>query len=528
MPRVALFDSSLRDGAQAEGITFSVEDKIKILQSLDALGIDYVEAGNPTSNPKDLEFFQRVRGMKLQKARIVAFGSTCHKNCDPAEDMYVNSLLSAQTQAVAIFGKSWDFHVTDIIQTTLEENLRMIRETIRYVKSRDREVIFDAEHFFDGYKASARYAMEALAAAAEGGADCLVLCDTNGGTMPDEIRRIVAAVRARFPKQSVGIHCHNDCGMAVGNSIEAVLAGADHVQGTFLGFGERCGNASLCTILGNLQLKMGYECIPAEKMIELTQTARYIAEVANITLTEKEPYIGRSSFSHKGGMHIDGVNKNPKSFEHIPPETVGNSRRFLMSEVAGRGYLLNKLQKLMPGLTKESEETKRMMERLKELEHEGYQFEGAESSFELRVRKELGRYRPFFEIEDFKIIGEEGRGEAGFSSYAMVKVRVDDEIKVTAAEGDGTVNALDKALRQSLEGFFPALRNIYLTDYKVRILDTREATAAIVRVLIETTDGKEKWSTIGVSTDIIDASLRALVDSLEIKLIKDVEQHVTF
>ncbi len=528
MSKVALFDSSLRDGAQAEGITFSVEDKIKILKSLDALGIDYVEAGNPTSNPKDLEFFQRVGQMRLENAKLVAFGSTCHKGCDPQEDTYVNALLSAQTRAVAIFGKSWDFHVTDIIRTTLEENLRMIRETIRYAASRDREVIFDAEHFFDGYKNHPEYAMQTLAAAREGGASCLVLCDTNGGCMPGEIRRIVAAVKEKFPDVSIGIHCHNDCGLAVGNSLEAVLAGADHVQGTFLGFGERCGNASLCTILGDLQLKMGYECVPKEKMTELTQTARYIAEIANITLTEKEPFIGRSSFSHKGGMHIDGVNKNPKSFEHIPPESVGNSRRFLMSEVAGRGYLLNKLQRLVPNLTKESEETRRMMDRLKELEHEGYQFEGAESSFELLVRKELGKYRPFFEIEDFKIIGEAGGEDTPFSAYAMVKVRVDDQVKITAAEGDGPVNALDKALRESLEGFFPALRNIYLTDYKVRILDTREATAAIVRVLIETTDGREKWSTVGVSTDIIGASLKALVDSLEIKLIKDVEQHVTF
>lgn len=528
MPKVALFDSSLRDGAQAEGITFSVEDKIKILESLDALGIDYIEAGNPTSNPKDLEFFKRAGQMKLHNAKIVAFGSTCHKSCDPAQDAYVNALLSAQTQAVAIFGKTWDFHVTDIIQTTLEENLRMIKDTVHYMRKNGREVIFDAEHFFDGYKSNPQYALKALEAAAEGGASSLVLCDTNGGAMPDEVRRVTAQVKKAFPQTSIGIHCHNDCGLAVGNSLEAVLAGADQVQGTFLGFGERCGNANLCTVLANLQLKMGYECILPDKVVELTQTARYIAEIANITLTEKEPYIGRSSFSHKGGMHIDGVNKNPRSFEHIPPEAVGNSRRFLMSEVAGRSYLLNKLQKLMPGLTKESEETKRMMERLKELEHEGYQFEGAESSFELLVRKELGRYRPFFEIENFKVIGEEGSGEVQFSAYAMVKVRVDGEVKITAAEGDGPVNALDKALRQSLEGFFPALRNIYLTDYKVRILDTREATAAIVRVLIETTDGRDKWSTIGVSTDIIDASLKALVDSLEIKLIKDVEQHVAF
>ena len=320
MSKVVLFDSSLRDGAQAEGITFSVEDKMKILRSLDALGIDYVEAGNPTSNPKDLEFFERARSFPLEHAKLVAFGSTCHKGSAPQEDAYVNALLAAQTPVVAIFGKSWDFHVTDIIRTSLDENLRMIRETVQYVVSQNREVIFDAEHFFDGYKKNPAYAVQTLAAAQEGGASCLVLCDTNGGTMPHEIREIVSAVKERFLGTSIGIHCHNDCGLAVGNSLEAVLAGADHVQGTFLGFGERCGNASLCTVLGDLQLKMGYTCIPQEKMVELTQTARYIAEVANITLTEKEPFVGRSSFSHKGGMHIDGVNKNPKSFEHISPE----------------------------------------------------------------------------------------------------------------------------------------------------------------------------------------------------------------
>lgn len=522
---IELLDSTLRDGAQAEGITFSVEDKIKILLALDQLGIPYVEAGNPTSNPKDLEFFQRAKALQLQQTKLAAFGSTRRRDCRVEEDSFVSDLLLAGTPAVSIFGKSWDFHVTDIIQTTLEENLAMIEDTIRYVKAQGRDVIFDAEHFFDGYKNNAEYAMASLEAAFKGGARVLTLCDTNGGAMPFEIRAIVGAVCERYPDATIGIHCHDDCGMAVANSIEAVKAGARHVQGTFLGFGERCGNANLCTVLANLQTKMEMHCIPEGKLEELTQTARYLAEVANISLTEKEPYVGRSTFSHKGGMHIDGVNKNPKSFEHISPERVGNSRRFLMSEVAGRSYMVKKLQRYAPSLSKDSSETKRIMERMKELEHEGYQFEGAESSFEMIIRKEMGKYRPFFEIEDFKVIGEQARRDGEFSAYALVKINVDGQVKTTAAEGDGPVNALDKALRQSLEVFFPAIGQIHLTDYKVRVLDTK-ATASKVRVLIETTDGKEKWSTVGVSKDIIQASLIALVDSIEVKLLKDIESHI--
>lgn len=522
---VEIFDSTLRDGAQAEGISFSVEDKLKIVKALDALGILYIEAGNPGSNPKDLEFFQRVKEMKLHNAKLTAFGSTRRRNVAVEDDTNVQSLLSANTPAVAIFGKSWDFHVTDIIQTSLEENLTMIQDTVQFFQKKGKEVIFDAEHFFDGYKANSEYAFQALQAAVDGGANCLVLCDTNGGCMPDEIASITEKIKRSF-QVKIGIHCHNDCGLAVANSIIAVDAGAEHVQGTYIGFGERCGNANLSTVIANLQLKKRLSCIPEGNMDILTQTARYVGEVANISISEREPFVGRSAFTHKGGMHIDGVNKASHSFEHINPETVGNERRFLMSEVAGRSMIVKKIQKISPNLTKESEETKQIIDRLKELEHIGYQFEGAESTFELIIRKHLGKFKPFFEIESFKIIGEQPSKDELFSSVAMVKINVEGKKEITAAEGDGPVHALDRALRKALEVFYPELSKVHLTDYKVRVLDTQSATASKVRVLIESTDGKDTWSTVGVSTDVIEASLVALVDSIEVKLLRDLEKKI--
>ncbi|WP_058486616.1 citramalate synthase [Defluviitalea phaphyphila] len=521
--KIAIFDSSLRDGAQGEGISFSVEDKLKIVKTLDELGVAYIEAGNPGSNPKDLEFFNRVKQMKLVNAKLAAFGSTRRRNISVEEDNNVQSLLKADTEVVVIFGKSWDFHVTDILKTSLEENLNMIRETLSFFKDKGKEVIFDAEHFFDGYKANPEYAMKALFAAVEGGADTLVLCETNGGAFPNEIYEITKKVVETFDVK-IGIHTHDDGGMAVANAIMAVEAGATHVQGTFIGFGERCGNANLSTIIGNLQLKKNFECIPKEQMKNLTKVARKIAEIANVSLSDGMPYVGKSAFAHKGGMHIDGVSKSSNSFEHINPELVGNERRFLMSEVAGRTTILSKLQKINPNITKDSKEAKEIIDKLKELEYKGYQFEGAESSFELIVRKQLGKYKPFFELEHFKIIGEQPSENGKFSSTAMIKINVDGEVEITAAEGDGPVNALDKALRKALEVFYPGLKQIHLTDYKVRVLDTKTATAAKVRVLIETTDGEDIWTTVGVSSDIIEASWIALVDSIEYKLIKDIEK----
>ncbi|GAB2881446.1 citramalate synthase [Uliginosibacterium flavum] len=517
--KVFAYDTTLRDGSQAQGVSFSVEDKLRIVRKLDELGIAYIEAGNPGSNPKDLEFFRRLGELNLQHAKITAFGSTCKVGANPAEDGQLASLLGANTPAVAIFGKTWDYHVTAILRTTLDENLRMIRETIAFLKAQGKEVIFDAEHFFDGYKANPDYALQALAAAVEGGADNLALCDTNGGSFPDEIFAITQTVVARFPGVSVGIHCHNDCELAVANSVRAVQAGATHVQGTINGIGERCGNANLCAIIPNLQLKLGCEVIPPANMQTLTTLARFVSEVANMEHNDKAAYVGGDAFAHKGGMHVDAVHKNPISYEHITPDTVGNARKILMSEVAGRATILGKINEIDPTLTKDSPETKTIIERLKELEHEGYQFESAESSFELLVRKMLGKFTPSFELREFKVVVTEPSGN-GINSSAMLKIHVNGEDEITAADGDGPVNALDKALRKALDRFYPELRKVKLTDYKVRVLDSSQASAAKVRVLIESTDSESSWTTIGVSTDVIDASWRALVDAVEYKLAK--------
>jgi len=522
MDKISIFDSTLRDGAQAEGISFSVEDKLKIVKALDEFGVDWIEAGNPGSNPKDLEFFRRAGEMDLRTAKLVAFGSTRRRGIDVMDDNNVQSLLAAKTEAVAIFGKSWDFHVTEIINTTPEENLAMIADTIEFFKREGKQVIFDAEHFFDGYVANPAYAVQTLKAAADAGADWLVLCDTNGGAFPGDVAAVTQAMREMFAVP-IGIHCHNDCGMAAANTVMSVEAGARMVQGTFTGFGERCGNAALCTVIPALQVKHGLACVPEENMPLLAHTARLVAEVANMSLPENAPFVGRAAFAHKGGMHIDGVAKASQSFEHINPESVGNERRVLTSEVAGRSTILRRIQKVKPDIQKDSPETKQIIDALKDLEHQGYQFEAAESTFDLVIRKHLGKYKPFFELVNFKIIGEQPY-DKGRSASAVIKVLVDGKEEITAAEGDGPVNALDKALRKALEVFYPQLASVHLTDYKVRVLDGGEATAAKVRVLIESSDGETSWSNVGVSNDIIEASWVALVDSIEYKLIRDLER----
>ena len=516
--KIWLLDSTLRDGAQGEDISFSVQDKLNIVQILDRLGIDYIEAGNPGSNPKDLEFFERVQALHLNHAKLVAFGSTRRKNEAVEDDRNLRSLLEAQTPAVSIFGKSWDFHVTEIIHTTLEENLRMIEETVAFLKRNGREVIFDAEHFFDGYKRHPEYAMQTLFAAERGGADSICLCETNGGAFPDEVYRIVSEV-VKQVSVPIGIHTHDDGGMAVASSIMAVEAGAVFVQGTLIGFGERCGNANLSTVLSNLQLKRNYECIPPENLHKLMQSCHMISEVSNVQMNKNMPYVGKSAFAHKGGMHIDGVNKAPSSFEHINPESVGNTRRFLMSEVAGRSTLIEKIQRVDAKICREDPVTAQIIGQIKEMEHQGYQFEGADATLEMLIRKQLGNYHPFFKVEKFKTMGEQQNGEENPSASAMVKVVVNGQSEMTAAEGNGPVNALDSALRKALERFYPILQTVHLTDYKVRVLDSRDRTASKVRVLIESTDGKEFWTTVGVSVDIIEASLDALVASIEYKLI---------
>jgi len=522
MKKVELLDTTLRDGAQSEGISFSVRDKLAVVETLDGIGIQLVEAGNPGSNPKDLEFFQEVRHLRLKHARLAAFGATRRPGVAVADDPQVRSLVAAGMPVLVIFGKSWDFHVTEVLKTTLDENVRMVRDTLTYARARAERVVYDAEHFYDGFRANPEYALATLDAAVEAGADVLCLCDTNGGRFPEEVAAATKVVRERFgSRAAIGVHAHNDSGLAVANALAAVHAGATHVQGTLIGFGERCGNANLSTIMANLQLKAGYSCIPAAKMTGLTAAARRVAEIANIVLADDMPYVGTKAFTHKAGMHMDGVCKCSESFEHVPPESVGNARRFLISEIAGRSAVLTRIQRIAPAVQKTDKVVDEVVARLKALEQQGYQFEGADGSFELLVRKALGTHQPFFTLDHYQIIGERPAKNDLEGAAAIVKVSVEGRTEITAAEGDGPVNALDRSLRKALERFYPALAEVRLTDYKVRVLDGNRATEAKVRVLIESTDGRAVWTTVGVSTDIIEASWFALVDSIEYKLSRD-------
>lgn len=519
LSNVFIYDTTLRDGSQGEGISFTLEDKLKIVKKLDEFGVNYIEAGNPGSNPKDLEFFKEIKDYKLN-SKLVAFGSTRRVGIEAEDDKGLKSLLSANTPAVAIFGKSWDLHVTDIIRTTLDENLSMIEDTVKYMKLMGKEVIFDAEHFFDGYKNNKEYALNSLKSAEKAGADFVVLCDTNGGTMPWEVETIVKDVLKNV-NVKVGIHCHNDTGMAVANSVVAAKCGVVQIQGTINGYGERCGNANLITIIGNLNLKLNIDCLTKNNISQLTNVSKAVAEIANMTHDKSYPYVGASSFAHKGGMHIDGVCKNSVSFEHINPEVVGNERRFLMSEVSGKSTILSSIQKIVPNIRKDSKEAQDMVDMLKKLEYEGYQFEGAESSFELVIRKCLGKTKEFFKVINCRVIEEATEDSV---SCAMIKLKVDGKEEVTAAEGDGPVNAMDKALRKALLVFYPEIKNIKLTDYKVRVLDTDKTTGARVRVHIETSDGDISWGTVGVSTNIIEASWRALLDSIVYFLYREIDK----
>ncbi len=515
--KIEIFDSTLRDGAQARGINYSLSDKLHMLSLLDSIGIDYIEAGNPASNPKERLFFEEAVKVGLKNAKLVAFGSTRRKDTDVREDAGVKALFSAETDTVAIFGKAWDLHATDVICTSLEENLAMIFDTMKYMKENGKEVIFDAEHYFDGYKANPEYAIKVLKAACDGGADTIALCDTNGGAMPKEVEEAVkAAIEAVDVK--IGVHIHNDTELAVANSILAVQAGACHVQGTLLGYGERCGNARLSSIIPDLQIKLGCDCI-GDHIKDLYHVAREAAEITNLPFDETLPYVGRNAFAHKGGMHIDALCKAEGSFEHIEPSLVGNSREFLLSEVAGKSAMATKLQDEFPEVAKDKNKVAALMTKLKELDSEGYSYEGAESSFRIFVLKELGLHEPKFSLVHFKV-SDEPSHENTFGAYAVVKVNVNGTNRMAAAEGNGPVNALDKALREALGQFFPELTKVTLTDYKVRVLDTNEATAAKVRVVIESSDGENFWRTMGVSTDVIEASLFALIDSIDHILLK--------
>lgn len=521
MRKIKIYDTTLRDGTQGEGINFSATDKVLIAEKLDSLGVHYIEGGWPGSNPKDIEFFKKIRHAKLKNAKVAAFGSTRRTKTDVAKDENLKKLLEAETPVVTIFGKSWTFHVFEILRTTEEENLKMIQESVRYLKHHKKEVVYDAEHFFDGYKDDPSYALKTIEAAAGAGADWIVLCDTNGGSLPAEVSEITKLVRQKI-ETPLGIHVHDDGGLAVANSLAAVEAGADQVQGTMNGYGERCGNANLCTLIPNLKFKMKLDCLPDKSIASLTEVSRFVDELANIRHNTKLPFVGQSAFAHKGGMHVNAVEKNPRSFEHIAPELVGNIRRVLVSELAGRSNVSMKAREVGIHLQASPEKVGEIVEQLKVLENAGYEFEAAEGSFELLVKKVLKKHKKFFELAGFRVIVEKDQ-EGRLFSEATVKVRVGDKMNHTAAEGVGPVNALDSALRKALEKFYPQISQIKLADFKVRVLETKEGTAAKVRVLIESSDDGHIWSTVGVSENIIEASWQALVDSVEYKLLKDEE-----
>ncbi len=519
MQQVKIYDTTLRDGSQSEGISFSATDKVRIAKKLDRLGIHYIEGGWPGSNPKDMEFFKEARRIKFKKSEVVAFGSTRRAKTNPAKDENLKAILRAGTRTVAIFGKTWDLHVTDVLRVSLQENLEMIKETVEYLKSKNLHVLYDAEHFFDGYLKNKDYALETLRAACKGGCDAIVLCDTNGGMITSELGAIVRGVSGEFNSVPLGIHTHNDSGMAVANSIAGVDAGCSLVQGTINGYGERCGNADLCVVIPNLQLKLGYECLPAGKIKELTEVSHYVSEISNMRQKDNQPFVGRSAFAHKGGVHINAVMKRPESYEHIEPETIGNHRRILVSELSGKTSIILKAKEIELDLSKDDPKTKKILKLVQNLENQGYYFEAADASFELLMKRALKKYKPFFALEGFKVIIEK-REDGTLISEATIKVKVKKKTEHTAAEGDGPVNALDSALRKALIEFYPALAEMHLSDFKVRVLDEKAGTAAKVRVLIQSQDEKSSWGTVGVSENIIEASWQALVDSVEYKLLK--------
>ncbi|RIK44364.1 MAG: citramalate synthase [Chloroflexi bacterium] len=534
--QIQLYDTTLRDGTQGEGVSLSCDDKLRIARKLDEFGMAYIEGGWPGSNPKDMEFFERAqRELDLKQARIAAFGSTCRAGVDPADDPQIRLLVESNAPVIALFGKSWDLHVTEVLRTNLEENLRMIRESVRYLVSQGREVVYDAEHFFDGYRANPEYALATLKAAILGGATTIALCDTNGGSLPWQIGEAVDAVRREVlgieegatpthyaSRITLGIHAHNDSETAVANTLEAVRHGCTHVQGTINGYGERCGNADLISIIPDLQLKMGYEVVAPDKLSRLVELSRLVSELANLNPDMRQPFVGASAFAHKGGTHVNAVVKHAMSYQHIDPVLVGNEARVLVSELSGKDNIAVKRREFgLNGLSREEE--RKVLQQIKEMENAGFAFESAEASVELMLRRARADYRPPFELVDFTA-NVEHRARRGLFSEATVKVKVGDRIFHEVSEGNGPVNAMDLALRKAILQFYPRLARVSLIDYKVRILDSQSATGATVRVLIDSTDGERTWSTVGASTNIIEASWIALADSVEYFLLTDTER----
>jgi 2-isopropylmalate synthase len=522
MTRVFIYDTTLRDGSQGEGVNFSLTDKLNITRRLDDMGIDFIEGGYPLSNPKDAEYFREVRKLPLKHAQIAAFGMTRRKNTKADEDVCVQALLEAETPLVTIVGKTWDLHVREVIGTTLEENLAMIADSIACCKAAGREVFYDAEHFFDGYKHNPDYALETLRAAERAGASVLILCDTNGGTLPEDISRVVSAVRNAVGAE-LGIHCHNDSDVAVANSLAAVACGATQVQGTINGIGERCGNVDLISVIANLALKRGYDVLQPESLRRLTELSRYVYETANMNFRPGQAFVGSSAFAHKGGMHTHAVSKLASSYEHMEPALVGNERRILVSELSGQSTILTKTAKYQ--ITNDRALMKRILEQVQDLENAGYEFEAAEASFDLIVKRCLGVYVPKFQRLAYRVNIEADRDGSPITE-ATVKVLVSESRMHTVSEGDGPVNALDGALRKALLPFYPRLAELHLVDYKVRVVNARAETAARVRVVIEWRDGDGVWGTVGVSENIIEASWQALSDAIEYKLFKDEEAAV--
>ncbi|MCJ7435540.1 MAG: citramalate synthase [Anaerolineales bacterium] len=514
MQQIQIYDTTLRDGTQSEGFTLSANDKIRVALRLDDIGVAFIEGGWPGSNPKDVEFFERARDMQWKHALITAFGSTCRVKGGPEDDANIKALLDSNTPVCTIFGKTWTLHVREVLQTTPEDNLRIIEQSVAYLKTNGKRVIYDAEHFFDGYKADSSYALETLDAAIRGGAETVVLCDTNGGTLPWDLERIIRDLKLVI-KSPFGIHTHNDSDCAVVNSLTAVQEGAIQVQGTINGVGERCGNANLVSVMADLELKMGYQCLPKGNIGKLYDLSRFVAEVANLTPDEHLPFVGKSAFAHKGGVHVAAMRRSAQSYQHIEPEKVGNKMRVVVSDLSGRGNLLSKAEE--HGVEVEGEEVVGVLNDVKELESRGFSFEAAEGSVAMMLKRQEYGYKAPFELVDFFVNVEHRQGR-GIFAEAMVKVRVQGELLHTAAEGNGPVNALDNALRKALLKYYPQLANFHLSDYKVRILDSDHGTEAITRVLIDTRNSASRWSTVGASTNIIEASWRALADSVEFGL----------